>query len=82
MSDAVEAATGSDHQVFATSARRAIEARSSSDQAARDAGTDALHQALTNFVDRNWWRCDSRRLPWRCVALPTNWQTPTHSPRR
>ncbi|MFZ1434423.1 MAG: dynamin family protein [Candidatus Microthrix parvicella] len=52
VSDAVEAATGSDHQVFATSARRAIEARSSSDQAARDAGTDALHQALTNFVDR------------------------------
>lgn len=52
VSDAVEAATGSDHQVFATSARRAIEARSCSDQAARDAGTDALHQALTNFVDR------------------------------
>jgi hypothetical protein len=52
VSDAVEVATGSAHQVFATSARRAIEARSSSDQAARDAGTDALHEALTNFVDR------------------------------
>jgi GTP-binding protein EngB required for normal cell division len=52
VSDAVEAATGSAHQVFATSARRAIEARSSGDPAARDAGTDALHEALTNFVGR------------------------------